>query len=363
MIYPWIEPVFRQLVSDAGRRHHALLLTGPAGIGKQALALALARSRLCEQPLADGAACRRCAACGWFDAGNHPDFRHLAPAGEGSEGADGEASGSTPARPARGASGRTPRGSREIRIDQVRALDGFLDVAAHRAGSRVILVEPADAMNTVAANALLKRLEEPPPGAGFILVTSRPAALPATIRSRCRRFSLGLPARGSARDWLAADLGLSAEQADGWLAAAGGAPLHARELAADTKAGNYRRIVDAFAGLPEAGIVATADALSGVDPLDWAGAAQTWAADLARVCAGANPRRHIDRHERLNRLAGQTRLGRVTQLERRLRTLAWEAPHPLNPRLLLEDILLEYHRALVAPATTPPVRTRSTPER
>jgi DNA polymerase-3 subunit delta' len=98
--------------------------------------------------------------------------------------------------------------------------------------------------------------------------------------------------------------------------------------------------------MPEAGIVATADALTGIDPPDWAGPAQSWAADLARVRAGAMPRRHVDRSERLRQLAAGTSLARVTQLKRRLRALPRESQHPLNARLLLEDVLLEYRRAL-----------------
>lgn len=356
MIYPWLENQWKQLLGETTRQHHALLLTGPAGIGKGALALALARARLCEQPLPDGASCGCCKACGWFDAGNHPDLRFVGLASDEEESA--EVDGVATAARGRSAAKRT-RSAREIRVDQIRALDGFLDVGAHRAGQRVIVIDPADAMNTVAANALLKRLEEPPPGAGFILVASRLAALPATIRSRCRRVPFGLPPASLASDWLAAEHGLSAAQATLWLAAAGGAPLRARELAADGDLGVHRRIVDAFAGLPDAGVTATADALNGVDPVDWAGIAQTWAADLVRVRVGAAPRRHPDRLERLRRVAGLATLARLTALERRLRALAREAPHSLNARLLLEDVLLGYLNAL----SPDPSTSRWTPAR
>ncbi|MCM5569249.1 DNA polymerase III subunit delta' [Burkholderiaceae bacterium FT117] len=347
MIYPWHEEIFLRLVGSGGRRHHALLLSGPAGTGKAELAMELARARLCESPAASGAACGRCDACGWFDAGNHPDFRLLAPAGDERSAADGEEP--APGAAEKGGKGRGGKASREIKVEQVRALDGFLDVGAHRGGQRVIVVDPADAMNAVAANALLKRLEEPPPETGFILVASRPAALLATIRSRCRKVSLPLPPAAKALAWLVAETGGSTEQAGLWLAAAGGAPLQARRLAMDGDAAVYRRVVDAFAGLPETGIVATADALNGVEPPDWAGAAQTWAADLARVRAGALPRRHVDRVERLRRVAAGTTLERLAGLEARLRALPREASHPLNARLLLEDVLLDYLRALAVP--------------
>lgn len=344
MIHQWHRAVFERLLAGRERQHHALLLSGPAGIGKAALAMELAKARLCERPAADGAACGRCDACGWFDAGNHPDFRLLTPGGDERGGAE-EAEGTpVPVAPTRG--GKAGKPSREIRIEQVRALDTFLEVGSHRGGERVIVVEPADAMNAVVANALLKRLEEPPPGMGFILVANRLAALPATIRSRCQKVSLPIPPAEAATAWLVAECGIPAPQAALWLAAAGGAPLLARRLATDGDAAAYRRIVDAFAGMPEAGIVATADALNGVEPPDWAGAAQTWAADLARVSAGAMPTRHVDRIDRLKRVASGTTLERIAALERRLRALPREASHPLNARLLLEDVLLDYRRAL-----------------
>jgi DNA polymerase-3 subunit delta' len=349
MIYPWLETHWKNLLDQTARQHHALLLAGPPGIGKGALALALARARLCEQVLPGGDSCGRCKACGWFDAGNHPDFRFVGLANEEDDSAEGDGTASA----ARSKSGaRRVRSAREIRVDQIRALDGFLDVGAHRAGQRVIVIDPADAMNTVAANALLKRLEEPPPDAGFILVASRLAALPATIRSRCRRVPLGLPPANLAGDWLAAQSGLAPAQAALWLAAAGGAPLRALELAAEGDAGLHRRIVDAFAGMPESGVTATADALNAVDPIDWAAIAQTWAADLARVRAGAAPCRHPDRLDRLRRLASLVPLERLTNLERRLRALAREAPHSLNARLLLEDVLLGYQQALAPDSST-----------
>lgn len=353
MIHPWNKAIFDRLLASRARQHHALLLSGPAGIGKTALAMELARERLCEQPLSGGA-CGRCKACGWFDAGNHPDFRLLSPGGEDRPASDDEAAPALPAAATR--AGRTGRPSREIRIEQVRGLDTFLEVGSHRGGQRVIVVEPAEAMNVVVANALLKRLEEPPPGVGFILVSSRPAALPATIRSRCQKVSMAIPPAEMARAWLIAECGLDAARAALWIAAAGGAPLLASRLATEGDAIAYRRIVDAFSGMPETGIVATADALSGIEPVEWAGPAQSWAADLARVCAGAQPKRHVDRLARLERVAAGTTLERITRLEHRLRALPREALHPLNPRLLLEDVLLDYLRAL---AETQGDRTRT----
>jgi DNA polymerase-3 subunit delta' len=344
MIYEWHKALYLKMLASRGQRHHALLLVGPAGTGKRALALELARASLCEGPLDDGSACGVCKACGWFDESNHPDFRLLTPAALEEPGEESGGEGDGAQRGGKGARGSKP--SREIRIEQIRALDSFLEVGAHRAGQRVIVIDPADAINTIAANALLKRLEEPPSGASFILVASRPGSLPATIRSRCQRVSLPIPAPAVAVAWLAGESGVDTSVAAQWLAAAGGAPLSALRLSTGADAAAHRRIVDAFAAMPEAGIVGTADALAGIEPPAWAGLAQTWAADLARVHVGAVPRRHVERLERLRVVAGRTSLDRLTALEARLRALPREASHSLNARLLLEDVLLEYQRAL-----------------
>src|SRR5690606_18435876 len=102
---------------------------------------------------------------------------------------------------------RAPARSTDIRIDQVRALERFIGVGGHRGGCKVVRIDPADAMNVAAANALLKTLEEPGTGTRFLLVTHRPDALAATIRSRCLAIALSLPMPEVAVDWLVAQTG------------------------------------------------------------------------------------------------------------------------------------------------------------
>lgn len=215
-MHPWNEPILRSLVEQRARLPHALLLHGAPGVGKLALAERLAQALLCEAPRAEDVPCERCEACRWFIAGNHPDFRRIEPEalapepeGEGEE---------------EGAAKPRARPSFEIKIDQVRELGDFLAIGSHRGGKRVALVHPAENMNASAANALLKALEEPPPGATFLLVSHRPARLLATIRSRCVARAVPLPAWSAALGWLRAQ-GLKAPER--WLAYAGGAPLRA----------------------------------------------------------------------------------------------------------------------------------------
>ena len=200
----WLDTAWRQLsqVRNQGRLPHALLIIGADGVGKQVFASQLAYSLLCEAPLADGQPCGRCSACAWLQAGTHPDLLQLAPEEAG----------------------------KAIRVDQVRSLCTELGMTSHAGGHKVAIIEPADAMNSNAANSLLKTLEEPTHNTLLILLTALPGKLPATIRSRCQQLRLVLPQRSVAQHWLESS-GVPADVAARCLQMAGGAPLKALELA------------------------------------------------------------------------------------------------------------------------------------
>jgi DNA polymerase-3 subunit delta' len=155
--------------------------------------------------------------------GSHPDFRRLEPEALAKEPAG------DPDDPAE-APAKRAKPSVQIRIEQVRELDGFLNVGSHRGRLRVALVHPAEDMNPNAANALLKGLEEPPAAAVFLLVAHRPAQLLPTIRSRCVALAVPVPPQEVALRWLAEQ---GARNPERWLAYAGGAPLRALEYAAN----------------------------------------------------------------------------------------------------------------------------------
>jgi DNA polymerase-3 subunit delta' len=221
-MHPWTQSLFESLKARAGRFPHALLIHGARGTGKLALAEHTAQLLLCEDPVRRP--CGRCEGCRWFAAGSHPDFRRLEPEALAREPAgDPDEAAETPAKRA--------KPSVQIRIEQVRDLDGFLNVGSHRGRLRVALVHPAEDMNPNAANALLKGLEEPPAGAVFLLVAHRPSQLLPTIRSRCVALAVPLPPREAALRWLAEQ---GARNPERWLAYAGGAPLRALEYAANS---------------------------------------------------------------------------------------------------------------------------------
>jgi len=227
---------WERLAGLLDRLPHALLLHGAPGVGKLALAERFAQRLLCEKPVPGGQACDACDACRWFLRGNHPDIRYLEPetlARNLPEAEEGEEE-----KP------RDRKPSNQIRIEQTRALGDFVHLGSHRGGRRVVIVHPAEDMNTATANSLLKMLEEPPAGAVFLLVSHRPARLLPTIRSRCVPVPVPVPDAKAAAAWLTAQ-GL--RNAGQWLAFAGGAPLRAQEYAAGERGAAIERVLRGIA--------------------------------------------------------------------------------------------------------------------
>ena len=221
VLYPWQSEPWQQLQQLRSRLPHAILFYGPTGIGKTEFAEHFAQSLLCETPLADGRGCGTCGSCGWFAQYSHPDYRRVRPEvldeDDAAEDAEAAESGDT-----KKTAKSTKAPSKDIRIDQVRALGDFMNISTHRQGKRVIVLYPAEALNAASANALLKTLEEPPPNTVFILVSNSLDRLLPTILSRCRKFALPMPTHDEALEWLKQQ---NIKDADFWLAEQGGAPL------------------------------------------------------------------------------------------------------------------------------------------
>lgn len=207
-LFPWQQADWKKLRQYQNNKNipHALLITGSKGLAKSELAVLWAKTLLCETVLPgmlsdnQTTACGHCASCELFQAETHPDYMLIEPAEPG----------------------------KAIKVDQIRTLVEFVSLTRSRGNIRVILVNPAEAMNVNAANSLLKTLEEPPENTVIILVSSKPSSLAATIRSRCQIFPVSAVDTDIMRTWLAEDSEKSAEELDLALSLAEYTPINAR---------------------------------------------------------------------------------------------------------------------------------------
>ncbi len=200
-LLPWLQSHWKQLLDRhlQNRLPHALLIAGPSGIGKSSFSRFVSQSFLCQR--VDGTGyCGECESCHLIAAGSHPDWLLLEP----------------------------PEKKSVISVDQVRGLINELELTPQCGQKKIALIDPAESMNTHAANCLLKTLEEPAPSDLIILICSVPAYLPATIRSRCQTIFLSVQHPRLALGWLRAQ---GIEHAERFLSCQPDSPLGALRLA------------------------------------------------------------------------------------------------------------------------------------
>ena len=201
-LLPWQRHQWQQLGSaiNSGKLHHALLLTGPAGIGLRQFANLLAARLLCHQP--GEYMCGECRSCILFKAGNHPDLILLEPEEAG----------------------------KQLKVELVRELVEFMHHTSQYGRKKLAIIDPADAMNRSSANSLLKTLEEPPADTLIILLSHQPSRLPVTVRSRCQRINFPPSYTEQTMTWLEQNVGARQLDAGELLEIAHGAPLKAVEM-------------------------------------------------------------------------------------------------------------------------------------
>jgi DNA polymerase-3 subunit delta' len=318
MQYPWLQTLSDSMAASLAqdRMPHALLLTGQRGVGKAALADHLARQLLCESLSADGIPCDRCAGCLQYAAGTHPDFFRVEPAED----------------------------SAVIKVDQVRELAERLSLSSHQGGFKVALLTPADSLNINAANSLLKTLEEPSDNTVLLLVSAKPAQIPATIRSRCQLLRVDIPPRDVALGWLTGQV--PDEQKEIYLQLAHGAPLEALRQAQAGLIPLRRERFDALLGILEGtgSALAVAHDWSSDEDLQGIHWLREWLMDLLRIrLTGCTESvRSADLVEGLAGLARRLE-SRVmfTQLDS-INSLLRLSAGSLNRQLLTEDVLLAW---------------------
>lgn len=198
---PWQEKLWQQMVNTTNPAH-AYLLHGKKGIGKHLFAEYLASYWLCLSPV-NKQPCGHCKSCHLLaTSGAHPDIFHL-----------------------------LPEDSEFIKIDQVRGLVDFVNQTPQLSSCKVVIIEPAEALNINAANALLKSLEEPAGNTRILLVSHQVSQLLATIKSRCIQLLFPKPTQLQALTWMQQQLpNVAVEQLTLLLALAGYTPFYALAL-------------------------------------------------------------------------------------------------------------------------------------
>lgn len=323
-IYPWQEGLWERLASNRNALPHALLLKGRGGIGKLGFASHLAQALLCESQSGDGRACNECASCSWFASANHPDFRRIEPEPDLTE------------------SGRK---TTQITVDQIRSLTGFMNMSTHRNGYRIVLIHPAEAMNSHAANALLKTLEEPLGKTLFLLITHKPHQLLPTIVSRCQAITMPVPKPCDAEIWLR-EQGIDAP--DQFLSEAGQAPLVALKLAGEDRS-LHERFLKELSSPFSLDPIAVAEAFHKSDLamiLRWL---QKWCHDLASYTFSGKVRYFPGLSDKIREVSGKSDKLELMRFQRTLLEAQKVSSHPVNARLFLEALLLNY-RSLIGPS-------------
>ena len=336
-IYRWQSASWQRLQEMRARLPHAILFHGEAGTGKADFIEAFAQSLLCENVQPDGFACGTCVSCGWFSQHNHPDYRRVRPEAledempaDGEEGADADAGKKTKA-------SKAP--SKEIKIEQIRQLADFMNISTHRQGLRVIVLYPAESLNMPASNALLKTLEEPPPGTVFLLSSNSLDRLLPTILSRCRKFALPMPDNAEALALLK-EQGLS--DADSWLREQGGAPLAAL---AQSESGNREELEALLHMLARPSVEAalkTADKLSKLPLGALVSWQQRWLYDLVSYKLSGRIRYYPRYQKEVAALAASVHTTKLLLAIKSVNERRAIADHPLSPKLFVEAMLLDY---------------------
>ena len=339
---PWLAGPLREAL--ASQRGHALLVQGSPGIGQFDFANSLAKAWLCEA--ADDVAkkpCGVCAGCRLVQARSHPDLMVLVPEAMreslGWVGDDGADEGNT----ARGEGSSKRKPSKEIRVEEVRRIVVFAQTTASRGRGKVVVIHPSERMNAIAANTLLKTLEEPAGHLRFVLTGSSVDALLPTLRSRCQVVRLELPDTDEAANWLSSQ---GVEQAAVLLAAAGGQPEDALVWAREGLDARSWLSIPAQVVRGEVGALAAWPLARVVDAL------MKLCHDAMRVDVGAAPR-----YFPATALARGASAERLVPFQRELQRVARHAEHPWQATLTIESLVLQAREAwAVTPPTAQPAR-------
>ena len=322
---PWLAAQASQLLSQRG---HAWLLAGPSGLGQYDLALALASAWLCERPSGEGA-CGQCGSCHAVAVRTHADLCVLMPetlmltlAWPLGEKVQSELDSAK----------RKP--SKEIKAEAMRDAIEFSQRTSARGRGKVVLVYPAERMNHVTANGLLKTLEEPSGDLKFVLASEAAHQLLPTVRSRCLWHAMAWPLAEQALAWLQGQ-GVPSAQAGILLRAAGGRPQDALQF---FQSGRDAAVWQALPAAVARGELAVFKDWSPAPVVD---ALHKLCHDKLAVLAGASPR-FFDSAQ----LPKGSSLRALTDWSRALTATSRTVEHPYNAGLMLEALVSQARIAL-----------------
>ena len=322
-IYPWFSQQWEYITRliKSKTLPHALLLAGPAGIGKHQFARMISASLVCEHPTDEFVACGKCKHCHLFEAHTYPDFVHVA----------------------------LEEGDNVIAVDVIRAMISKLYLTRHFEHYKVALIETADAMNVNAANAILKTLEEPPDNTLLILVSSHPQSLPATIRSRCQIISMHAPSEAQAHTWLEQ---ISPEvEWEPLLKVAQGGPLRALEFHQTDLLDQRISVMNGFLGLFErdASPLEISTKFESVEFTLSSHWIQSIILDLLRIKSAENPitLENPDFYRPLLALAPRLRVPLIIEFWELLIERKSIYDKSLNFKLFIESMVLQVHKLAV----------------
>ena len=325
VLAPWIAAQAKQLLAQRG---HAWLLAGPSGLGQYSLALALVRAWLCEHPSELGA-CGQCGSCHAIDVHTHADLCVLMP-----ETFMIELGWPLSEKAQSDIDDKKRKASKEIRVDAMRDAVEFSQRTSARGRGKAVLIFPAERMNNVTANALLKTLEEPPGDVKFVLASESAHQLLPTIRSRCLGHSMVWPDTASALKWIEGQ-GASPAQARVMLRAAGGRPEDALLFS------ESGRDPQTWPKLPKAIARGDVSVFKDWSPAQAVDALHKLCHDVLSLKVGATPR-----FFEVADLPVGSSVASLTTWSKALAATARTVEHPFNAGLMLEALVSQAQNAL-----------------
>jgi len=335
MIYPWHADDWQQAsryLKD-NRLAHAILLSGPAAVGKLEFCLAFIQRLNCSNPTLDDHACGECKDCHLFAARTHPDIRLINANEDETE----------------------KNKVEQVKVDDIRDINQFMTLSRQQGSYKIVCINYAETMNINAANALLKTLEEPPENSILFIISQRADTLLPTIKSRCQSWKFKLPEEALSLNWLKQQ-----RDDENWpslLKVAGNRPLLALELQESGLGENRLEFYKDVSQLLNGKINVTSVSAKHQDEqlerlVSWQ---QAWCGELIRCHYDNDPvtLENPDIRRSLHSLVGRGDLhllfrfmDKLIELRRELRRFS---SAPLNKRLFIEDMLIRCQEVLEQP--------------